>query len=619
MGAMAANGHEERWQRRHRLKVALLLGGGLLVIACVIALSHTSVLDRPELDTVDARFTVRGTRPAPRDIVVVGIDDVSFGDLKLRFQDWPRTFHARLLRNLRRAGVKAVVYDVQFTEESQDPAADVALYEAAGAARPVIFATTEVDEDGGTGVFGHDAATSRRNLRAIGAGVGQALLPTDAGGVIRRMSYSLEGLKALGVVAAETAGGRRIAPPDDSSGDGWIDYAGPPGTVDTVSFSQVYRNRVPASRLRGKIVVVGPTAPSLQDISPTSIGGGLMPGAEIQANAIATARAGFPLRSASGAVEAVLILVLGLVAPLLNLRLSSLRALPVVLVVGAAYLVLAQVAFQAGTVLSVAAPMLALVLTGVGALGVDYFTETRERRRLRALFCQFVPEAVVDQAVDCADTLLGGVERHSTVLFSDLRGFTSFAENLPVERVIDVLNHYLGEMSEAILDNGGTLVAYMGDGIMAVFGAPIQMDDHAERAVRAAREMLEQRLPAFNAWLLEEGMGHEFRMGIGLHSGSVMSGNVGSERRMEYTAVGDTTNTAARLEGMTKGSGHQLFVSNATHALLPEDAAGLVFHGDLEVRGREATIGVWALADEPGAQDPTAAPAPASPAGGSRA
>jgi adenylate cyclase len=254
--------------------------------------------------------------------------------------------------------------------------------------------------------------------------------------------------------------------------------------------------------------------------------------------------------------------------------------------------------------------MLALSLNAVGALAVDYFTETRERRRLRALFCQFVPEAVVDQAVARADTLLGGVELESTVLFSDLRGFTSVAENLPVERVIDVLNHYLGEMSEAILDHGGTLVAYMGDGIMAVFGAPIQMDDHAERAVRAAREMLDVRLPAFNAWLAAEGIAHEFRMGIGLHSGSVMSGNVGSERRMEYTAVGDTTNTAARLEGMTKDSGHQLFVSDATHALLPGDDLGLVFHAHLPVRGRQATIGVWAPAREAAEPAPEGEPEP---------
>jgi adenylate cyclase len=610
MRVMQSNGRAERWERRRRLKVVLLLCSSLLITGMVLSLDRTNVLSRPELDTVDARFAVRGPQKPPSDIVVVAIDDVSFGDLQLRFQDWPRRFHARVLRNLHKAGVRAVVYDVQFTTESDSLEDDLALYEAAGVARPVTFATTEVDDHGGTGVFGHSAKQSRDNLRAIGAGVGQALLPDDAGGVVRRMAYSLEGLRALGVVGAEAATKRHIPPPNGATGEEWIDYAGPPGTIDTVSFSQVYRNKVPASRLRGKIVVVGPTAPSLQDVSPTSAGGGQMPGAEIQANALQTARAGFPLRSSSDTLEIALVVLMGLVAPLANLWLSALRTLLVVVVVGAGYLVAAQLAFQSGTVIPVVAPMLALILTFIASLVVDYFTETRERRRLRALFCQFVPEAVVEEAVQRADALLGGVELESTVLFSDLRGFTTFAENLPVGQVIHILNHYLGEMSEAILDHGGTLVAYMGDGIMAVFGAPIQMDDHAERAVRAAREMLDVRLPQVNAWMAGEGIDHEFRMGVGLHSGSVMSGNVGSERRMEYTAIGDTTNTAARLEGMTKGSGHQLFVSDATHALLPEDGMGLVFHDELPVRGRTATIGIWVPAPQPGDE------AAAAPAGG---
>ena len=122
-------------------------------------------------------------------------------------------------------------------------------------------------------------------------------------------------------------------------------------------------------------------------------------------------------------------------------------------------------------------------------------------------------------------------------------------------------------MSDAILDNGGTLVAYMGDGIMAVFGAPLEQADHADRALAAAREMAGERLARFNAWLAEEGHGDGFAMGIGLNTGDVMSGNVGSERRLEYTAIGDTTNTAARLEGMTKGTPHQVFLSESTRAL----------------------------------------------------
>ena len=191
-----------------------------------------------------------------------------------------------------------------------------------------------------------------------------------------------------------------------------------------------------------------------------------------------------------------------------------------------------------------------------------------EREQARDAFARFVPEAVVDQVLADADGVrLGGVRGEATVMFSDLRGFTSSRETLEPERVIESLNRYLTEMSEAILDHGGTLVAYMGDGIMAVFGAPLKQDDHADRALEAAREML-ARMDGFNGWLREQGLHDGFKMGIGLNSGPVMSGNVGSERRLEYTALGDTTNTAARLEGMTKGTPHQLFISDTTKQML---------------------------------------------------
>jgi adenylate cyclase len=197
-------------------------------------------------------------------------------------------------------------------------------------------------------------------------------------------------------------------------------------------------------------------------------------------------------------------------------------------------------------------------------------------------------------------------------MFSDLRGFTSFAESLPVERVIEVLNIYLGEMSAAILDNGGTLVAYMGDGIMAVFGAPIGQPDHADRALTAAREMLGPRLATFNSYLRAEGLGEGFRMGVGLNSGHVMSGNVGSERRLEYTAIGDTTNTAARLEGMTKGTPHQLFMSQATVDLIRSQQDDLVLVGEFEVRGRTQKITLWSIEDSDGSAPAAAAAAPAT-------
>jgi adenylate cyclase len=164
--------------------------------------------------------------------------------------------------------------------------------------------------------------------------------------------------------------------------------------------------------------------------------------------------------------------------------------------------------------------------------------------------------------------------------------------------VIDVLNHYLSEMSDAILDHGGTLVAYMGDGIFAVFGAPLQMEDHADRALATAREMLEVRLPRFNEWIHSQGMGDGFRMGIGLNSGHVMSGHVGSERRVEYAAVGDTTNTASRIEALTKGTPYQLYLSGTTKEALVSPPDDLAYVGETDIRGRTAKLDLWTISEE---------------------
>ena len=222
-----------------------------------------------------------------------------------------------------------------------------------------------------------------------------------------------------------------------------------------------------------------------------------------------------------------------------------------------------------------------------------------ERERVREIFSRFVPEHVVDEVLRRTDDdlRLGGVTLDGTVMFSDLRDFTAFAESLPAATVIEVLNRYVSEMSDAILDNGGTLVAYMGDGIMSVFGAPIEMAAHADCGLAAAREMLHTRLPGFNGWLRANGLGDGFRMGIGVNSGSIMSGTVGSERRLEYTTVGDTTNTASRLEAMTKNTPYSIFIADSTRRSLRQPAEDLVFVDELDVRGKRSRVRLWTLAE----------------------
>jgi adenylate cyclase len=220
-----------------------------------------------------------------------------------------------------------------------------------------------------------------------------------------------------------------------------------------------------------------------------------------------------------------------------------------------------------------------------------------ERARVHDLFCRFLPEHVVDDVLERTDDdlRLGGIGTVGTVMFTDLRGFTSFSENRPPELVIDALNHYFDETSDAILEQGGTLVAYRGDGFLAAFGAPIEVDDHADRALATARDMVQVRLPRFNEWLRANGLGEEVRMGVGLNSGPFMSGNVGSLRRLEYTVHGDTVNTASRIEGLTKTLGPSILLSESTREALLRPPDDLHAVGEIEVRGRRSAVVLWTV------------------------
>ena len=172
-----------------------------------------------------------------------------------------------------------------------------------------------------------------------------------------------------------------------------------------------------------------------------------------------------------------------------------------------------------------------------------------ERDRVRDLFMRFLPEPVVDDmlAGTDGDARIRPEQLTGTVLFGDLRGFTTFAEGRPIDEVVEALNTYLTLMTDAVLDHGGTLVDYMGDGIMAAFGAPVANEDHADLALAAARAMAGEQLATFNAWLGASGVAEPLRMGIGINSGPVLSASVGSPRRLDYAVIGDTTNTASRI------------------------------------------------------------------------
>jgi adenylate cyclase len=580
-------------RRSRRIRRLLLLGAAALCVALGLGLMATDALRRLDLASVDMRFDVRGAQPTPDNVVIVAVDDPTINSNKLHRWPFSREYHARVIRNLTKAGAGVIAYDVQFTQESDDVDADNALILAVrGGKRRVVMAATAVEKRGQTQIFG--GAEGLKFSRGV---PGFSSYVKDPDGVQRRMLYSENGVAAFAIAAAQIELGHRIAPPP--VGHDWIDFQGPPNTYRRISFIDVEQGRVKPADVKGKVVIVGATASSLQDLRPTATTGQeSMPGPEVHANAITTALEGFPLHSAPGWLDVLLVVVLGTAAPLAAIRLRMLFAVPIGILAIVGLLVGAQIAFQNDAIITVVyalvAGAVALLLTGA----IHGVTVAFERANTRDAFARFVPESVVDQVLQDAEGVrLGGVRGEATVMFSDLRGFTSFAETLEPEQVIDALNRYLTAMSEAILDHGGTLVAYMGDGIMAVFGAPLHQDDHADRALAAARDML-AKLEGFNGWLREQDLHDGFKMGIGLNTGPVMSGNVGSERRLEYTALGDTTNTAARLEGMTKGTPYQLYVADSTREALRTPADDLAEVGEFEVRGRKAKIKLWSVVDD---------------------
>ena len=575
-----------------RTKFFLLVALGSVFTATAAYLLHFRFLDNLERQTIDLRFSLRGDQAAPRDVVIVKVDDVTFSELNEQWP-FPRTMHARLLDQIRKGKPKAVAFDIQFSEYAsveEDNALGFALQRNRG---KTVLSTTEVTEEGEPNLIFDSAA-----LIALGAFAGNANLPTDKDGIIRRFPYEVEGLKGFALVSAELARGSPISREEMGDDIQWIDYAGSPGTVTAYSYSRVLNGDVPPSVFKDKVVVIGATAPSLQDIHATPTGA-VMSGPEIQANAVATAMRGFPLRSLPTVWNIILIVALGIIVPVVSLRAGPLVSVVVGILAFALFSLGTQLAFeQGGRVSSYVYPMAALAMATVGSIGVHYTLAAFERERVRDIFSRFVPEQVVDQVLaeaDASDLRLHGKEMVTTVLFSDLRGFTTSAENMPAENVITVLNYYLHEMSEAILNHGGTLVCYMGDGIYAIFGAPLEQEDHADRALAASREMLLERLPKFNAWMREQGFGEGYFMGIGLNSGPVMTGNVGHERRMDYTAVGDVTNTASRIEGMTKGTPFSVLIAESTIEMMSERPTDLVYYDELEVRGRVAKLKLWAL------------------------
>lgn len=615
------------------------LAGSLLALASMLVamlISTLTIFENLELKTIDARFGIRGTVPNPdTTIVIVAIDDASLSSLPSKYP-YPRWFFGRMVDNLVKAGAKLIVFDIVFPDPS-DSTNDLSLALSITNAKNVIQAGKIVFEYGSYGTENIYPLKPIDPLLRTGAPWGIVNVIEDTDAVLRRyMLYqpvSGRNYYPIGVDVVRALQGSRtkivehtkegkflvgdIAIPKASANTMYINYQGPPGTFNNYSLSDVlddekfdllgdedtdiFEMHKMWGTFQDKIVLVGASAAELQDnrYTPFFHYAGQkrqMPGVEMHANAISTILRGDFLVDMNGWLQSLFLLIWTLLVALIAKSLKPFRALGVValeLIVIAAftyYLFAVQ-----KLMVYVMRPMLSVVLCYVANAVHQTVAEQREKHRYRQTFQQYVAKTVVDMMLSSNELpKFGGERRELTILFSDIRKFTSFSENHPPEVVVSRLSEYLTAMVEVIFKHKGTLDKFVGDEIMAVYGAPLYFKDHAERACLTAMDMVKELRAMQKKW--SEDKKDYFHIGIGVNTGNVVVGNLGSSQLFDYTVIGDEVNLGARLEGANKQYQTTIIISESTYQRVKDKAK--VRELDLvRVMGKEKPIRIFELRD----------------------
>ena len=639
--------------------VTLTLAAILLVFAlCAL---RVPILELTELKTYDLRVRARGGL-APSPAVAMAVIDERSLDAEGRWP-WPRSKIAALVDALSRDGARVIAFDVAFAEPAA-PDDDLAL--ATGVRRSparVVLGYFLHWRAADLGYRLDRAEIERRTSRISGSrypmirsrepdfrrvpfmkayapqpnvdaltqaasSSGYFNFASDDDGVLRRMPLAVQigddVFAPLALVSAWEYLGRpelvlrverhgvegvllgNTLIPTDESGQLLIDYLGPPRTIPGVSVTDILRGKVAPGTFADRIVLVGATAVGTHDLraSPFSPAHA---GTEINATVIDNVVTGRFLDRPEW-WKVFDLVAIALLASLVAIAVTRTRAVTGLLSAAAlfaAYVLLAGWLFaRHGVWVSMVYPLLALAVNYTGLTAYRYLTEERERRRMKAMFGQYVAPAVVEELLHEPGRLkLGGEEKALTVLFSDLEGFTSQCERYAPREMVGILGDYYGRMTEQVFAQGGTLKEYVGDELMAFFGAPIDQPDHAARACAAALAMREQRLALNAEWAA---MGRPpLRARTGINSGPMLVGNLGSRYRFAYGVLGDQVNLGSRLEGLNRVYGTDILVGEGTARLVRPSF--LLRELDLvRVKGKEQAVRVYELLGRAGAPMPSA-------------
>jgi len=383
--------------------------------------------------------------------------------------------------------------------------------------------------------------------------------------------------------------------PTNEEGKMLVNYRGPQKTFPHYSATDVIHGRVPAEAFKGKIVLVGATAIGIYDIRVTPFDP-VFPGLEVHANVIdSILQQQFLYRPNWVALfDLLAIIVLGLILGIILPKVKALWGALIGISLIFAFLLTSYQLFQKqGIWVNMTYPLFNLVLTYLMITGYRYMTEERERKKVRGAFQYYLNASVVEQVLKDPEKLkLGGEKKDLTVLFSDIRGFTSISEHMTPERLVKFLNEYLTKMTDIVFKYDGLLDKYMGDAIMAIWGAPLDQSDHPLRACYTALEMVEELRLLQQRWATE-GM-PRMNIGIGINAGPMVVGNMGSERRFDYTVMGDSVNLGSRLEGLNKLYGTNIIISEMTYERVREEILGREL--DLvRVKGKDQPVKIYEL------------------------
>lgn len=590
------------------------MAAGLLAVA----LSLTPWWHEVELKVFDWLTISTAPNQANLPVTIIGIDEASFAALKQQWP-WPRSLHAKVVDRLREAGATVVAFDVVFSELSPAPKDDAAFARAIKDFGAVVLAAdlTYVESDGAKQWL---RVEPHKLFQEAGATPGFASVQIDPDGVQRRVPTATDAFwrqiltrfdqRQPGVVGDLQADeGMRIR------------YLGGPHTFTYIPFYKLLDAEAQLGPnwkefLRDNIVLVGRDLNATTEVNSAQAdmfqtpffakNKQLMPGVEIHANLIADMVSGEIIREAPQAWSHYLLLATSLLTLLLMrnwrpVKSGILALLLIAVIAGADYAAFAERLLW----LPAAASLLAIVLIYLAQGGVAYFLESRQRRQIKQAFSMYVSPAVVEEMTAHPERLtLGGARRDLTLLFTDLAGFTSISEALDAESVAAILNRHLTEMTASVLEYNGTVDKFIGDAVMAFWGAPILDPEQSEHALRAAIQM-QQKIALMRAEVSAAG-GPDLHMRIGVHRGECIVGNMGGDNRFDYTAIGDTVNLASRMEGVNKVYGTGILVSdtvaNAVAGKIPLRPVDTV-----RVKGKHQGVELYTPCDDQGQIDATIA------------